>query len=41
MVNYIFFPGNLALSRAMGDYVFKRNSKKSPEEQIVTGNFTH
>jgi len=28
--------GNLALSRALGDFVFKRNSKKSPEEQIVT-----
>lgn len=29
--------GNLALSRALGDFVFKRNDKKSPEEQIVTG----
>ncbi|XP_065669341.1 probable protein phosphatase 2C T23F11.1 isoform X2 [Hydra vulgaris] len=28
--------GNLALSRAMGDFVFKRNSTLSPEEQIVT-----
>lgn len=28
--------GNLALSRAMGDFVFKRNNKKPPEEQIVT-----
>lgn len=28
--------GNLALSRALGDYAFKRNSKKSAEEQIVT-----
>jgi len=28
--------GNLALSRAMGDFVFKRNSKKPAEEQIVT-----
>lgn len=27
--------GNLALSRAMGDFIFKRNSKKPPEEQIV------
>jgi len=27
--------GNLALSRAMGDFVFKRNTKKSAEEQIV------
>ena len=31
------FPGNLALSRALGDFVFKRNLKKPPEEQIVTG----
>eukprot|EP00794_Sanderia_malayensis_P007484 gene7484-8314_t len=30
--------GNLALSRALGDFVFKRNSKKSVEEQIVTAN---
>ncbi|GAB1599988.1 probable protein phosphatase 2C T23F11.1, partial [Argonauta hians] len=28
--------GNLALSRALGDFVFKRNDKKGPEEQIVT-----
>lgn len=28
--------GNLALSRAMGDFIFKRNSKIPPEEQIVT-----
>jgi len=28
--------GNLALSRAMGDFAFKRNTKKPPEEQIVT-----
>lgn len=29
--------GNLALSRALGDFVFKKNEKKRPEEQIVTG----
>lgn len=29
--------GNLALSRALGDFGFKRNLDKSPEEQIVTG----
>jgi serine/threonine protein phosphatase PrpC len=29
--------GNLALSRALGDFVFKRNESKSPEEQVVTG----
>lgn len=28
--------GNLALSRAIGDFVFKRNIEKSPQEQIVT-----
>lgn len=28
--------GNLALSRALGDFVFKRNADKKPEEQIVT-----
>ncbi|XP_052825691.1 probable protein phosphatase 2C T23F11.1 isoform X3 [Octopus bimaculoides] len=28
--------GNLALSRALGDFVFKKNDKKKPEEQIVT-----
>ncbi|CAG2178841.1 unnamed protein product, partial [Oppiella nova] len=28
--------GNLALSRALGDFVFKRNDKKSAQEQIVT-----
>nr|CAI5856462.1 unnamed protein product [Callosobruchus analis] len=28
--------GNLALSRALGDYAFKRNQHKRPEEQIVT-----
>lgn len=28
--------GNLALSRALGDFVFKRNDRKTPEEQIVT-----
>lgn len=28
--------GNLALSRALGDFIFKRNEKKLPEEQIVT-----
>lgn len=28
--------GNLALSRALGDYVFKRNYRLSPQEQIVT-----
>lgn len=29
--------GNLALSRALGDFTFKRNEKKKAEEQIVTG----
>ncbi|BFZ15105.1 hypothetical protein BsWGS_18143 [Bradybaena similaris] len=30
--------GNLALSRALGDFVFKKNDRKRPEEQIVTAN---
>lgn len=30
--------GNLALSRALGDFVFKKNDKKTAEEQIVTAN---
>ena len=29
--------GNLALSRALGDFVFKKNEKKRAEEQIVIG----
>jgi protein phosphatase 2C family protein 2/3 len=28
--------GNLALSRALGDFVFKKNESKKAEEQIVT-----
>lgn len=28
--------GNLALSRAFGDFVFKKNEKKPAHEQIVT-----
>ncbi|VDM41548.1 unnamed protein product [Toxocara canis] len=28
--------GNLALSRALGDFAFKKNEHKTPEEQIVT-----
>lgn len=28
--------GNLALSRALGDFIFKKNAKKKAEEQIVT-----
>ncbi len=35
-----FCAGNLALSRAIGDFVFKKNDKKSAEEQIVTGKST-
>lgn len=35
-VEYNRVNGNLALSRALGDFVFKRNSEKIPEEQIVT-----
>jgi protein phosphatase 2C family protein 2/3 len=32
--------GNLALSRALGDFIFKRNMDKRPEEQVVTGKMT-
>ncbi|XP_006608826.1 probable protein phosphatase 2C T23F11.1 isoform X1 [Apis laboriosa] len=28
--------GQLALTRALGDFMFKRNERKSPQEQIVT-----
>lgn len=28
--------GNLALSRAIGDFEFKKNAKLPPEQQIVT-----
>jgi hypothetical protein len=33
---YIFLIGNLALSRAIGDFEFKQNPNLSPEHQIVT-----
>lgn len=36
-VEYNRVNGSLALSRALGDFVFKRNSSKIPQEQIVTG----
>lgn len=36
-VQYNRVNGNLALSRALGDFIFKRNVNKIPEEQIVTG----
>lgn len=36
-VEYNRVNGNLALSRALGDFGFKRNEKKQAEEQIVTG----
>ena len=36
MPSFLPRPGNLALSRALGDFVFKKNEKKSAEEQIVT-----
>lgn len=29
--------GHLALSRALGDFMFKKNENKKAEEQIVTG----
>jgi protein phosphatase 2C family protein 2/3 len=35
-VEYNRVNGNLALSRALGDFVFKKNENKGAEEQIVT-----
>ena len=32
--------GNLALSRAIGDFSFKNNKDLTPEEQIITGTQT-
>lgn len=31
--------GNLALSRALGDYIFKKNDQKKLDEQIVIGEY--
>ena len=31
-----YFPGNLALSRAIGDFEFKSNTSLEAEKQIVT-----
>lgn len=36
MVAYCFTLGNLALSRALGDFEFKNNTLLKPEDQIVT-----
>lgn len=36
-VEYNRVNGSLALSRALGDFVFKRNASKTAQEQIVTG----
>jgi protein phosphatase 2C family protein 2/3 len=30
--------GNLALSRALGDFEFKKNYSLGPEQQIITAN---
>ncbi|XP_067944460.1 probable protein phosphatase 2C T23F11.1 [Watersipora subatra] len=35
-VEYNRVNGNLALSRALGDFIFKKNTSKPPEEQIVS-----
>jgi len=35
-VEYGRVNGNLALSRAIGDFEFKKSTDRSPEEQIVT-----
>jgi protein phosphatase 2C family protein 2/3 len=31
--------GALALSRAVGDFDYKKNASLTPQEQMVTGNF--
>lgn len=36
-VEYNRVNGNLALSRALGDFIFKKNTGKNAESQIVTG----
>lgn len=38
-VEYNRVNGNLALSRALGDFIFKKNTGKTPESQIVTGKY--
>jgi len=35
---YDIATGNLALSRALGDFVYKRDSHRPQVEQIVIGN---
>jgi serine/threonine protein phosphatase PrpC len=35
---YSCTPGDLALSRAFGDFKFKKNSSLGPEDQIITAN---
>lgn len=37
-IMHFFHSGNLALSRAIGDFEFKKNVSLSPEEQIITAN---
>lgn len=39
-VQYNRVNGNLALSRALGDFTFKRRTDKRAEEQVVTCKFT-
>ena len=35
---YTISLGNLALSRALGDFVYKRDANRGQDEQIVIGN---
>ena len=35
---FTILPGNLALSRALGDFDFKKNTFVTPEEQVITSN---
>jgi hypothetical protein len=36
-----YYEGNLALSRAIGDFEFKQNEALSPKEQVVTCKLIH
>jgi len=36
-VRLVIDAGNLALSRALGDFIFKKNDKIPAEEQMVSG----
>jgi hypothetical protein len=41
LVSVSFILGSLALSRALGDFAFKKNATKPPADQIVSGEIEH